>query len=160
MNSAKNTINILFKNVMDLSVGVLLFLIIGFGLMYPGGDYEGKWFGFGGAFVARDAVDGHEVLREEDGVLWLKSRWAPPLSDAPGTDTEALLEGWVSLVPLHLDQTALHALPALERLQLHSEETEVLTAGANLVLWVIPTGLVVLVVVVLVLQRRSRAAGL
>ena len=32
MNAAKNTINILFKNVMDLSVGVLLFFFIGFGL--------------------------------------------------------------------------------------------------------------------------------
>ncbi len=31
LNSAKNTVNILFKNVMDLSVGVILFLFIGFG---------------------------------------------------------------------------------------------------------------------------------
>ena len=51
MNAAKNTINILFKNVMDLSVGVLLFFFVGFGLMYPGADYEGKWFGFGGAGI-------------------------------------------------------------------------------------------------------------
>jgi len=36
LNSAKNTVNILFKNVMDLSVGILLFLFIGFSLMYPG----------------------------------------------------------------------------------------------------------------------------
>lgn len=35
-NSSKNTVNILFKNVMDLSVGGLLFFIIGFGIMYPG----------------------------------------------------------------------------------------------------------------------------
>ena len=47
LNAAKNTINILFKNVMDLSVGVLLFFFVGFGLMYPGPAYEGKWFGFG-----------------------------------------------------------------------------------------------------------------
>ena len=52
MNAAKNTINILFKNVMDLSVGVLLFFFIGYGLMYPGSDYEGKWFGFGGSGVS------------------------------------------------------------------------------------------------------------
>ncbi len=57
LNAAKNTVNILFKNLMDLSVGVLLFLVIGFGLMYPGGDYAGKWFGFGGSFVTRDATD-------------------------------------------------------------------------------------------------------
>ncbi len=52
LNAAKNTINILFKNVMDLSVGVLLFFFIGFGLMYPGGAYEGKWFGFGGSGIS------------------------------------------------------------------------------------------------------------
>jgi len=52
MNAAKNTVNILFKNVMDLSVGVLLFFFVGFGLMYPGGAYEGKWFGFGGSGIS------------------------------------------------------------------------------------------------------------
>lgn len=59
LNAAKNTVNILFKNVMDLSIGVLLFLFIGYGLMYPGSDYEGKWFGFSGSFVSRDvAIEG------------------------------------------------------------------------------------------------------
>jgi Amt family ammonium transporter len=69
LNAAKNTVNILFKNVMDLSVGVLLFLVIGFGLMYPGGDYAGKWFGFGGSFVTRDSENGGaDVNRDDDGV--------------------------------------------------------------------------------------------
>jgi ammonium transporter, Amt family len=35
-NSAKNTVNILFKNVMDLCIGMILFFIVGYGLMYPG----------------------------------------------------------------------------------------------------------------------------
>ncbi len=39
LNSAKNTVNILAKNVMDLSVGVILFLFVGFGLMYPGDNW-------------------------------------------------------------------------------------------------------------------------
>lgn len=47
-NSKKNAVNILSKNLMDLSVGAILYLFIGFQLMYPGGDYEGKWFGFPG----------------------------------------------------------------------------------------------------------------
>jgi len=55
LNAAKNTVNILFKNVMDLAIGVLLFLVLGYGLMYPGSDYAGEWFGFGGSFVSRDA---------------------------------------------------------------------------------------------------------
>ncbi len=40
LNAAKNTVNILFKNVMDLCVGVLLFFLIGYGLMYPGNYAE------------------------------------------------------------------------------------------------------------------------
>ncbi|MBI1313901.1 ammonium transporter [bacterium] len=49
-NSAKNTVNILFKNLMDLSIGGLLFWLIGFGLMYPGsyGDVSNGYFAFGG----------------------------------------------------------------------------------------------------------------
>ncbi|XZE54830.1 ammonium transporter [Planctomycetaceae bacterium SH139] len=48
LNSAKNTINILAKNVMDLSVGVLLFFTVGYALMYPGFTeeiVEGEYFG-------------------------------------------------------------------------------------------------------------------
>lgn len=54
LNSSKNTINILFKNLMTLSIGVLLYFFIGFGLMYPGDEYEGKWFGFGESGVSND----------------------------------------------------------------------------------------------------------
>jgi len=55
LNSAKNTVNILAKNVMDLSVGVILFLFVGFGLMYPGDNwlFEGV-LGEPSSFVARD----------------------------------------------------------------------------------------------------------
>jgi hypothetical protein len=35
-NAQKNAVNILFKNSMDICIGVLLFFIVGFGLMYPG----------------------------------------------------------------------------------------------------------------------------
>ncbi|QDU39040.1 Ammonia channel precursor [Maioricimonas rarisocia] len=77
LNSSKNTINILFKNVMDLSLGVLLYLFVGYGLMYPGGDYEGKWFGFGGSFVTRDAQ------MNDDGT------WAEPPTAADETSPYA-----------------------------------------------------------------------
>ena len=63
MNAAKNTVNILFKNVMDLSVGVLLFFFVGFGLMYPGAAYEGKWFGWGGS-----GIHGYEMGGEVDAM--------------------------------------------------------------------------------------------
>ena len=41
-NSQKNVINILFKNVMDLCVGVMLYAVIGFNLMYPG-EADSNW---------------------------------------------------------------------------------------------------------------------
>lgn len=44
-NAAKNCVNILFKNVMDLCVGVLLYFLVGYGLMYGEG---GGFFGWGG----------------------------------------------------------------------------------------------------------------
>ena len=43
----KNVVNILFKNVMIISIGLLTYYIMGFNLMYPGGD-GGGWFGFAG----------------------------------------------------------------------------------------------------------------
>ncbi len=70
LNSAKNVINILFKNVMDLSIGVLLFLFLGFGLMYPGEDNWNGLFGFGGSFVSRDL---EEVNRDDDGAVLYSS---------------------------------------------------------------------------------------
>ncbi len=56
LNAAKNTVNILFKNVMDLSIGVLLFFLVGYGLMYPG-NYEkpilsGSYFALGGFCIS------------------------------------------------------------------------------------------------------------
>ncbi|MGB4710025.1 MAG: ammonium transporter [Fuerstiella sp.] len=61
LNASKNAVNIIFKNVMDLSIGVMLFMLLGYGLMYPGtGDTEGanQWFNFGGVWAGRDATDG------------------------------------------------------------------------------------------------------
>ena len=38
-NSQKNVVNILFKNVMDICIGVMLYAIVGFNLMYPGDNW-------------------------------------------------------------------------------------------------------------------------
>ncbi|WP_425398817.1 ammonium transporter [Aeoliella sp.] len=60
-NSGKNAVNILFKNSMDICVGVLLYFIIGFGLMYPAsyGDPENAYFAFGGI-----GLDGYKLTSE------------------------------------------------------------------------------------------------
>ncbi len=55
-NSGKNTINILFKNIMDMGVGAILYFIIGYQIMYPG-DFNG-FLGFGGFGIpGQDALD-------------------------------------------------------------------------------------------------------
>ena len=57
-NSAKNTVNILFKNVMDLCIGVLLYFLVGYGLMY-GDSVLGGFLGWGGMGIP--AFDGEAV---------------------------------------------------------------------------------------------------
>lgn len=57
LNSSKNTVNILSKNLMDLSVGAVLFFLVGFGLMYPAsyGEVTSTYFGFGGVGIYESA---------------------------------------------------------------------------------------------------------
>lgn len=45
---AKNVVNILFKNVCVVALGLLTYAAVGFGIMYPGSSFEGAWFGFAG----------------------------------------------------------------------------------------------------------------
>ena len=49
LTRAKNTVNILFKNTMIISIGLLTYALCGFNLMYPGDAWcLGTWLGFGG----------------------------------------------------------------------------------------------------------------
>lgn len=57
LNAAKNAVNIMFKNLMDLSIGAILFYFVGYGLMYPGEAFSGGWFGFGGFGIGTDAPE-------------------------------------------------------------------------------------------------------
>jgi Amt family ammonium transporter len=73
-NAQKNAVNILFKNSMDICIGVLLYFVIGFGLMYPA-NYGAptyiaeNYLGFGGI-----GLDGYEPSPERTfapAVDWL-----------------------------------------------------------------------------------------
>ncbi len=64
LNAAKNTVNILYKNVMDLAVGALLFFLVGFGLMYPTSymtpeqaETISGFFAFGGSGIYEAGAD-------------------------------------------------------------------------------------------------------
>ena len=48
LTRSKNTVNILFKNVSIVSIGLLTFAFCGFNLMYPGEAFVGGFFGFSG----------------------------------------------------------------------------------------------------------------
>ena len=58
LNASKNTVNILFKNVMDLSIGIMLFLFIGMGIMYNGKGETNPYFGYSGVFSVDDSEKG------------------------------------------------------------------------------------------------------
>ncbi len=58
----------------------------------------------------------YEVVREEEGIRWLRGHWRPSEKADPDTDVAALEVGWVTLTPLAVDQTAYRAYPALEAL--------------------------------------------
>lgn len=55
LTRAKNTVNILFKNVAIVGIGILTYALLGFGLMYPGEAFAGAWFGFAGFGIAPPA---------------------------------------------------------------------------------------------------------
>lgn len=48
LTRAKNTVNILFKNVIIIIIGLLTYALLGFNLMYPGAEFAGGFAGFSG----------------------------------------------------------------------------------------------------------------
>ncbi|MEQ9068556.1 MAG: ammonium transporter, partial [Gimesia chilikensis] len=63
-NSSKNTINILFKNLMDVCAGVLVYYAVGYGLMYPG-DAGNGYFGFAQFGIGEAGDPGPGVLHPQ-----------------------------------------------------------------------------------------------
>lgn len=62
----KNTLNILFKNIFIITVGLLLYCLVGFNLMYPG-DFNG-YFGFAG--FGLDAAAAADLAYNEGYTYW------------------------------------------------------------------------------------------
>ena len=56
LTQSKNTVNILFKNLTIIAIGILSYALVGFNLMYPGGDFAGAYFGFAGFGIGTDAA--------------------------------------------------------------------------------------------------------
>lgn len=80
---------------------------------FPRDTAEARGYRIASMGLEPDAVSRYEVDREEGGVRFVTSRWAPPGEAAAGTDIKAMAEGFVPITPLALDQTAYEALPEL-----------------------------------------------
>ena len=65
LTRAKNTTNILFKNVAIVGIGLLTYALCGFNLMYPGEEFAGAWFGFGGFGIGQP--EGYDPLTYAGG---------------------------------------------------------------------------------------------
>lgn len=66
LTQAKNSVNVIYKNVFILCIGILSYAFIGFQIMYPG-DFNGV-FGFGGFGIGYDASDPIGMLTPEYGL--------------------------------------------------------------------------------------------
>ncbi|MCL4830166.1 MAG: ammonium transporter [Caldilinea sp.] len=56
-NSSKNVVNIMFKNLLDLAAGVIVFWLVGFGLMYGASEILPGFLAWGGVGVAEAGSD-------------------------------------------------------------------------------------------------------
>ncbi len=56
LSRSKNTTNILFKNTIIPAMGILIFSLWGYNLMYPGSPIEGNFIGFSGFGIAAPEV--------------------------------------------------------------------------------------------------------
>jgi ammonium transporter, Amt family len=65
----KNTLNILFKNIFIITVGLLLYCLVGFNLMYPGFE-EGSAGIFGFAGFGLDAAAATDLTYNEGYTYW------------------------------------------------------------------------------------------
>jgi ammonium transporter, Amt family len=68
LSRQKNTLNILFKNIFIITIGLLLYCLIGFNLMYPG-EFNG-FLGFAGFGLDAPLVDGALDLAYNQGYTY------------------------------------------------------------------------------------------
>ncbi len=52
-NSAKNAVNIMFKNIIDLAAGLAIFWLVGYGIMYGASEIIPNWLVWGGFGISQ-----------------------------------------------------------------------------------------------------------
>ncbi len=66
----KNTVNILFKNAMIISIGLLTYFIMGFNIMYPSSELISGWFGFSGFGLSMPEGDAGAIAYADGGYTY------------------------------------------------------------------------------------------
>ncbi len=91
----KNTINILFKNIFIITIGLLLYCLVGFNLMYPG-DFNG-YFGFAG--FGLDAVAAADLAYNEGYTYWTDFLFQGMFAATAATIVSGAVAERIKLVP-------------------------------------------------------------
>jgi 5'-nucleotidase len=63
--------------------------------------------------VAVDLKSHFKTVRQDGKTRWVRAVWVPATTPGADTDTGAMAQGWVTVVPLTYDQTAFRALAKL-----------------------------------------------
>ena len=94
----KNTINILFKNIFIITVGLLLYCLVGFNLMYPGfGEGSLGLFGFAG--FGLDAVAAADLAYNEGYTYWTDFLFQGMFAATAATIVSGAVAERIKLVP-------------------------------------------------------------
>ncbi|MDT0552648.1 ammonium transporter [Urechidicola vernalis] len=91
----KNTLNILFKNIFIITVGLLLYCLVGFNLMYPG-EFNG-FIGFAG--FGLDAVAAADLAYNEGYTYWTDFLFQGMFAATAATIVSGAVAERIKLVP-------------------------------------------------------------
>ncbi len=111
LTQAKNSVNVIYKNVFILTIGILSYAFIGFQIMYPG-DFNG-FAGFGGFGIGFDASDPVGMLTPaygEEMTIWADFIFQAMFAATAATIVSGCVTGRVKLPAFMIFGTLLVAI--------------------------------------------------
>jgi Amt family ammonium transporter len=111
LTQAKNSVNVIYKNVFILCMGILTYAFVGFQIMYPG-EFNG-FFGFGGFGIGFDASDPVGMLTTGYGMdmtIWSDFIFQAMFAATAATIVSGCVTGRVKLISFMLFGTILVSL--------------------------------------------------